>query len=776
MKPIRSQLLVVSLLALGALATIPAPVQARDPDNWSAVSLAALTGAINPVDINIDNNGEKVGLTYASSGNFHFLLCSSDCQTDDAQWTEQNADLTGASTTGQSELAWAGGTNWVFVGLMTGNTNVMYHSADDGATWTANAQAGTCSGCLTFDVNSDGQGTVEWLTGSPTALVSFYQTADYGVTSTTSSTISDNQGGITAPTGTISAQSARIIYGSSPKYLVEFQEANLGAGHSTYEVHSDDGIFWSIPFTTAGGVTKNPRVVAGCPFTTQGLTLSGMALAGTTASHLDWFGAKDGANNQYLCSSKSDGTGEPYPSAAPATRNDNLAAGDSTTNANRALATNGVQYIAAGKQGTSNYILYKPTNEASPVWEEVYTTPANTEDFAVTATPTMAYFAYADNEFGGRLTIAGAEMFDETVRQGSWCSNPNVTDFGYNYVEGVTYTTFTAEEVNSIGLSDGFLFTGTETNFDYLGKGWSGDGATYADSIFRIEADQEADSSVFRSAFSFETATPSLAARGTDGDLSTGSFLTHLAARFEESGDFWEISLQYNNGGAGPSNILPPVVYAGANPNDAHTFAFIVSTDGNGWIAVKDEETGEDIQNVTMSTSGIAGVSDLAGSDPMWSQWFIGDGTGAFTANTGLDDSADSPPNDEDSTCIFFHNQDFSLGENETVTGDTGLTPPSQVPPGSTSTNSAGAGSIGSVFENLTDSGTRLFFGFLLVFGIVWMGIRQGAPGAAIGALFLIGLIMAYAIGLVDLWVLLVLFVISLAAVWFLPKPNRSGV
>lgn len=72
-------------------------------------------------------------------------------------------------------------------------------------------------------------------------------------------------------------------------------------------------------------------------------------------------------------------------------------------------------------------------------------------------------------------------------------------------------------------------------------------------------------------------------------------------------------------------------------------------------------------------------------------------------------------------------------------------------------------------------SGT-LFMGFLLVFGVIWMGIRQGAPGMAIGALFFVGLGLAYAIGWMPIWMIVVLTLLSVGASFLIPKAdNASG-
>lgn len=70
-------------------------------------------------------------------------------------------------------------------------------------------------------------------------------------------------------------------------------------------------------------------------------------------------------------------------------------------------------------------------------------------------------------------------------------------------------------------------------------------------------------------------------------------------------------------------------------------------------------------------------------------------------------------------------------------------------------------------------SGT-LFMAFLLIFGVVWMGIRQGAPGAAIGALFFVGLGLSYAIGWMPIWMIVVMSLLAFGASFLLPKSGNS--
>lgn len=379
---------------------------------WTTESLAAITGSVSITDLNVAvaEGTEKVGLSYIASGNIQFLVCQSQCQSSD-NWVKKNSDVTGATTPNLSELTWAGGLDWSIL-VFTGSTFINYHSADDGATWTPVTQnwAGACN-CLLFDLKSNGAGTIYYLTGVQTTnTVRFGASTDYGSTELFASVISDNEGGLTAPTQSIGAYTAKLLVDGG--FYVEFQEAGL---QDVYAVESEDGVFWSVPYTTAGGSTKAPvNPTTDCPITAVPITQGGIALAGTPSQHLDWFPSKDGANNQYLCSYNGSTDGLAYPNAAPATRNDNWAAHTTGQGAGgRAIATNGFgQFIAAGREGVDNYVVYKVSNNVATQWSEVFTTPADTQHFSVAATSNQAFFFYTDNGAccGGRLTVASAPM------------------------------------------------------------------------------------------------------------------------------------------------------------------------------------------------------------------------------------------------------------------------------------------------------------------------------------------------------------------------------
>lgn len=456
--------------------------------------------------------------------------------------------------------------------------------------------------------------------------------------------------------------------------------------------------------------------------------------------------------------------------------------------------TNNIDRNAAGNQillhdkGTTPSIYLRDSDVAAwTIYNPTVLVSNSGKNGAVAITDTHAYYAYPNDNLGstnnGRLEVLSfaAPIPDITGATSYWCSNPSITDFGgdpdadfgYNYVEQVDFFTdggLAGDQVADVGsdLEDGYEFTSESDNAAYMGKGW-GSPATYARTVFRIESDQEGRDSVFRAHMSFvENAVPSSTTKG-DG-LTTEAFTDYIAARFEENGNQWQITLTYNNNGQ-PS----PLQYQGAinynaNPNNPRTFSLTVSTEGNGWARIQDETGETTILNVTnLAESGLPFLEALHGSAIMYSQWFVTTGSNTIlNSYTFLDDNEDAGQND-DSTCIFF--REGTLGQNVSVEGDQGtvpgsvvLDPPEPEPEGS------------SFLFDADNIDTQLFIGFLLVAGMVFIGVRQGVGQAAIGALFFVGLFLGYSLGWIPLWVILVIFTISLAAIFVLPRQSKDGV
>lgn len=355
-----------------------------------------------------------------------------------------------------------------------------------------------------------------------------------------------------------------------------------------------------------------------------------------------------------------------------------------------------------------------------------------------------------------------------------FCANPGESNFGYDYVEGVEFNDdiFTA----GISLEDAFVFEGDSGNSEYLAKGYNPGSEAFLVRA-RLEASGEGTSSKFRIAF---TTGATVLTAGSGGDLTTdlaassdgedgGNFDNHVQIIFIENSNSWGISAWYNVAGAGLTQIPGSLNY-GANPNTPTTFQVVINSGTTDLPTSVDNHTIFDIGDNAIGVQDGEGNHIFSWGLPAglfnaeWKdQWFIGKGVSAANAFTYLDDT--DQLQDDDSTCLW------DLLGTGTRTGSAGLAPGSTIidPPDEPE------GGFSSLFDP-DNIDSQLFIGFLLVAGMVFMGIRQGFPAAGIGALFFIGLFLGYALGWIELWIILVLFVVSLAAVWFLPKPSGDGV
>jgi hypothetical protein len=265
---------------------------------------------------------------------------------------------------------------------------------------------------------------------------------------------------------------------------------------------------------------------------------------------------------------------------------------------------------------------------------------------------------YSVSEFD----VTGDDAFQST----SWCSDSAILDyngdgpdgtgdddFGFNYAEGVTF-----EEITNLddtldagdGDSHGYKFESTSDDFSYLGKGWESPGTTHLKTIFRIEAGTEGATTTFRISYILgDFTTPSNSAKGNGH--STGVFLHHIEAKFVEDGDHWRAVIHYRNGAT--AGDVGATVNIRVNPNNVHTFAFILDTTGDGYAQLVDEEAGTPIMTQPLATSGLPSYATYAG-DSIASAWFIAQGSNAILFGdtfTFLDDNDDG--NDE-STCMNF--------------------------------------------------------------------------------------------------------------------------
>lgn len=271
-----------------------------------------------------------------------------------------------------------------------------------------------------------------------------------------------------------------------------------------------------------------------------------------------------------------------------------------------------------------------------------------------------------------------------------FCANPAEDNFGYDYVEGVTYED---GEIADIDLADAFVFTGDSGDSDYLAKGLS-PGSTSFKVRARIEAGTELFESLFKIAFT-TGATTLTAGSALDGNGeadhtasgngdTTGNFANSVQVRIEESGDHWNIG--FYSTVAGSQAIIPGGFNYAQNPNDPFTFELVVDSlngptgtgDGSVWL---NEGDGDLIASRTLP-AGLQGVT--------WKdQWFIGKGTSASTATTALDDEGGLEQLDnENSTCLY------DLVGTSTVTGSSGLEDGTSVPDPDTLTAPTGLTAI----------------------------------------------------------------------------------
>ena len=759
-----SGLILASLIA--GLLAMPSVEARTDPTVWTTTSLGGLTGVTAVLNVQLANEhgSEKMGLAYRQGTDAHFWRCDTNCLVA-ASWTQKQADVTGATAFGGNmKLAWAGGNHWVIMALMAGNQLTTYHSSDDGATWTAGGASffGTCSGCVVFDLASD-TAYIYSLTGVAGSPLGFQRSVDYGVTWTDSQTISDNTPG----SASIGVNSASFFGAESPGAVigVAFQENAISS--DVYYV-TGDGVFFSVAYNPPTSSTRNPTITTGtsatCPKTSAATTQGGVVAAGTATDPLFYAPLKNGANNQYLCSLGA-GIFTAYPSAAPATRNDNWANGatSSPTGGSPLASNNNGQFIAAGRQATNNYVLYKASSGAA-AWTLAYTaTNADSAEFSVETSPTKAYFIFTDANFANRLTIAGATMIPDVLGTGKiFCATKDEdTNFGYDDQGGAT---------DALSGGDVIDMQGSNSNPAWLGKSWGGvnpspSGIHAARVFFTIRANDEGLSSKFRATFtntpaSGTIATPTL----NDGDKDhTGDFANSVDAFFQETGNQWTVKFYYTTGGGARTQFGSSFV--GDAPNTATQYMLEVNTEASTshrYLALKyDNSTDVPGMNVTIPVE--------AGKDnAFWyEQWFIAESTNVLVvADTDLTNSGLS-------TCIFG----LGAASVPAPNGDSGRVVSSGSITGSGSASSTCDSFLctdaSTVPEGFTVTAFNGFMGLILVATIavggstaIFSGDTKGRGfGLVFGTFAIVGYLIGLYFELLPLWPLIVLAVVAGAVV-----------
>lgn len=347
----------------------------------------------------------------------------------------------------------------------------------------------------------------------------------------------------------------------------------------------------------------------------------------------------------------------------------------------------------------------------------------------------------------------------DTISPGlRFCAVAAEDNFGFDYKEDVSFDD-DGDPLNGIGLDDFYDFQEDQGGSSYLGKAFSPGSTSFA-MLGRIEAADDAQTGIFR--FAYTTGATVLTA-GSAGDAgadmtasgngqNTGNFANNIQLELTENGDTWIGRIRYSIGGGALTTISSSVLIP--DPNVATLLNFTV--DSEATTAIVYDDSGE----ILMARNLPAGLEGAVWGDA----WFIA------TADAGLGDTKAALDNNDvgdssGSTCIY------DLAGTSTVVGSSGSEPGGSAPPG----GGEGGGGFSELFDP-DNIDSQLFIGFLLVAGMVFMGIRQGGGQAVIGSLFFVGLFLAYALGWMPLWVILVIFTISLAAIWVLPRQSKDGV
>lgn len=401
------------------------------------------------------------------------------------------------------------------------------------------------------------------------------------------------------------------------------------------------------------------------------------------------------------------------------------------------------------------------------------------------ATATMDTFVY--NPTGsGRISYFDDILPSATlpIPGSRFCADPTLgasADWGYDYKEDVTFEGSTPA---TISLGDGFLFELSNGDNGYLGKGFS-TGSTGFRMNARIEAGSESSGSLVRLAYT--TGATALAA-GSTNDLTTdataagngqntGNFANNVQAVFTEESDHWNIALKAATGGGSLTTLFGGSANYNANPNNPHTFAFLVNT-AQAIAQVYQVGSDGNLSTLIISANIPAGLQDASLKDA----WIIATGQDLLLdADTAVDDSDDDGDND-DSTCIF------DLVGTSVVTGSGGILPGSQVPDvveddeeeQATCTTALCVDST-NVPPGFTAATLNAFLGVLLVAGIAVGGTvgiygeqpKQKISGAVVGGFLGLGYLVALYFGLLPMWPIVAAVVIMAGAV--IMKPRSGG-
>lgn len=395
---------------------------------------------------------------------------------------------------------------------------------------------------------------------------------------------------------------------------------------------------------------------------------------------------------------------------------------------------------------------------------QVFARATFTSDIDDATSPTLMDFVAFGQDASGSGVNPWLDDFefayDTPEEPGSrFCADAGESDnFGYDYLEGVN---FEQGPSHPVGLSgDYYRFQGDSGNSEYLAKAFD-PGSTAFSTIFTIEAATEGTHSLFRVAYTTGATTLQAGSAGDGGADQTaasdgqdgGNFDNHVQVRFIEEGNDWRITIQQNIAGTGLTQLLGSVLQG--NPNVATAYNFTIDGRGTtGPIATLYTYPGG--QEVLSRETGF-------GAGTEWKdQWFIGKGTDITESATALDNNDDN--DNVPSTCVY------DLVGTSSVVGSSGGTPNNQVPddePGGE--DGAATSSLGSfeVPAGWTAAALNGFLGIILMFMIAlgtWAIFGRHIVAMVIGATA--GFILAMIFQLFELWVLIVVVILSVTTIF----------
>lgn len=142
--------LLLALALLGSVLTIP-PTKALNSD-WTQVVIPGITGIATQMQV--ANQGETLGIAYRLFSTSRIGFSTSSTPTVAASWVQKTIDVSGSGLAMQPIKLLAPAANtWTLLAWQdTAQKTAIYHSTDNGATWTATfTSTATCAVCQLSD-------------------------------------------------------------------------------------------------------------------------------------------------------------------------------------------------------------------------------------------------------------------------------------------------------------------------------------------------------------------------------------------------------------------------------------------------------------------------------------------------------------------------------------------------------------------------------------------------------------------------------------------------